>query len=207
MKTLVIATKNQGKFLEFKKMLQPAKFSIISLHEFPDIDMKETGSTFDENALIKATTVCQKIGLPTLADDSGLQVDILNGEPGVFTARYAGEHATDKENIEKLLKNLSGVPLDKRQAQFVCSLALVFPDGKTFLEQGTLEGLIALSPRGTGGFGYDPVFLVPEINKTFAELSANEKNNISHRAKAVEKIKKHLFKHMQEEEVENRRIE
>ncbi len=196
MNTLVIATKNHGKFLEFKKMLGPAKFNIISLLDFTNIDIEETGSTFDENALIKASTVCQKTGLPTLADDSGLQVPILNGEPGIYTARYAGEGATDKDNIEKLLKNLTGVPLDKRQAQFVCSLALVFPEGATFLERGILEGLITLSPRGTGGFGYDPVFLVPEINKTLAEISPDEKNRISHRAKAMEKIKKHLIEHM-----------
>ncbi|NLZ53550.1 MAG: XTP/dITP diphosphatase [Thermoanaerobacteraceae bacterium] len=196
MNTLVIATKNQGKFLEFKKMLGTTAFNIVSLLEFPEIDIKETGSTFDENALIKASAVCQRTGLPTLADDSGLQVHILNGEPGVFTARYAGEHASDQENINKLLKKLTGVSLDKRQAQFVCSLALVFPDGKTILEKGILEGLIAFSPKGKEGFGYDPVFFVPEMNKTLSEISIDEKNRISHRAKAMEKIKKHLFAYM-----------
>jgi len=195
MDTIVIATKNHGKYLEFKKMLGSATFNIISLIDFPHIEIKETGSTFDENALIKASTVCQKIGLPTLADDSGLQVRILNGEPGVFTARYAGEHATDEDNINKLLKKLRGVPLDKRQAQFVCSLALVFPNGQTFLEQGILEGLIAISPRGTEGFGYDPIFFIPELNKTLSEIPIGEKNRISHRAKAMQKIKKHLFEH------------
>jgi len=196
MNTLVIATKNQGKYLEFKKMLGTTTFNIISLSDFPHIEIKETGLTFDENAIIKATTVCQKTGLPTLADDSGLQVRILNGEPGVFTARYAGEHATDEENINKLLKNLTGVPLDKRQAQFVCSLALVFPDGKTFLEQGILKGLIAFSPKGTEGFGYDPIFFIPEMNKTLSEISIDEKNKISHRSRAMEKIRKHLFANM-----------
>ena len=194
MNTLVIATKNHGKFLEFKEMLGPASFSIVSLIDFHHIEIQETGSTFDENALIKATTVCRETGLPTLADDSGLEVHILNGEPGVLTARYAGEHATDEDNINKLLERLEGVPLDKRRAQFVCSLALVFPDGQAFFERGILEGLIALSPRGTEGFGYDPIFLLPEQKKTLADISIGEKNRISHRARALEKIKKHLFR-------------
>jgi len=192
MNTLVVATKNHGKLLEFKEMLEPTQFKIVSLVDFPHIEIKETGSTFDENALLKASTVCQKTGLPALADDSGLEVDVLNGEPGVFTARYAGEHATDEENINKLLRNLEGVPIEKRQARFVCSLALIFPDGQVFLERGILEGLIAMSPRGNKGFGYDPIFIVPELDKTLAEISAAEKNKISHRAKALAKIKKHL---------------
>jgi len=196
MNTLVIATKNRGKYLEFKEMFGSVPFSIVSLMDFPYIEIKETGSTFDENALMKASIVCKKTGLPTLADDSGLEVSILNGEPGVFTARYAGEHATDEENINKLLKKLEGVPLNKRQARFVCSLALVFPDGQVFIERGILEGLIAMGPRGTEGFGYDPIFLLPERNKTLSEISIGEKNKISHRAKALEKIKNHLFAHI-----------
>jgi XTP/dITP diphosphohydrolase len=194
--TLVIATKNDGKYLEFKKMLGPTSFSIKSLLDFPNIEIRETGLSFDDNALIKAKAVTKRVDLPALADDSGLEVQVLNGEPGIFTARYAGEHATDEDNIEKLLDKLRDVPLAQRQARFVCSLALVFPDGKTFLEQGILEGIITLKPRGIKGFGYDPVFFVPTLDKTLSEVSIDEKNRISHRARALEKIKKHLFKYM-----------
>ncbi len=196
MSTLVIATKNKGKYSEFKKMLGLTTFDIVSLLDFPYIEIRENGSSFDENALIKAGVVAKRAGLPTLADDSGLEVQALKGEPGIFTARYAGQHATDEDNINKLLKKLRDVPSDQRQARFVCSLALVFPNGKTFLEQGILEGFITFETRGTEGFGYDPVFYVPDLGRTLSEVSANEKNRISHRAKALTKIKKHLFLYM-----------
>ena len=193
MSTLVIATKNEGKYSEFKKMLGPTSFEIKSLQNFPNIEIRETGSSFDENALMKAKVVAKRVGLPAMADDSGLEVQALKGEPGIFTARYAGQHAADEDNIKKLLNKLRDVPSDQRQARFVCSLALVFPDGKIFLKKGILEGFITLKPRGTEGFGYDPVFFVPALGKTLSEVSADEKNRISHRAKALEKIKKHLF--------------
>lgn len=193
---VVIATKNDGKYLEFKKMLGPTAFDIIYLLDFPHIEISETGSSFDENALIKAGVVAERVGLPALADDSGLEVQALKGEPGIFTARYAGQHATDEDNIKKLLEKMRDIPPDQRQARFVCSLALVFPDGKTFLEQGILEGFITVRPRGIEGFGYDPVFYVPTLGRTLSEVSTDEKNRISHRAKALEKIKKYLFMYM-----------
>ncbi len=196
MSTLVIATKNDGKYSEFKKMLGPTSFEIKSLQNFPNIEIRETGSSFDENALMKAKVVAKRVGLPAMADDSGLEVQALKGEPGIFTARYAGQHAADEDNIKKLLNKLRDVPSDQRQARFVCSLALVFPDGKIFLKKGILEGFITLKPRGTEGFGYDPVFFVPALGKTLSEVSADEKNRISHRAKALEKIKKYLFMYM-----------
>lgn len=196
MGNLVIATKNSGKYSEFKKMLGRTAFDIISQSDFPQIEINETGSSFDENALIKANAVAKNAGLPALADDSGLEVQALKGEPGIFTARYAGQHATDEDNIEKLLEKLRDVPSDKRQARFVCSLALVFPGGKTFLEQGVLEGFITFEPQGTKGFGFDPIFFVPALGKTLSEVCADEKNRISHRAKALAKIKKHLFMYM-----------
>lgn len=192
MGTLVIATKNKGKYLELKKMLGDISFTLLSLEAFPHIEIKETGTSFDENALIKARVTAKETGLPALADDSGLEVNALKGEPGIFTARYAGEHATDEDNIKKLLERLKNVPLDKRQARFMCSLALAFPDGKIFLEHGILEGFIALRPCGIEGFGYDPVFFVPDLGRTLSEISIDEKNRISHRAKALEKMKKHL---------------
>lgn len=190
---IVIATKNQGKYIEFKKMFGYTDFVILSLRNFPNIKPEETGLSFNDNALIKAKTVADKTGLPAIGDDSGLEVQALNGEPGIFSARYAGKNATDKENMDKLLYKLSGVALSKRQARFVCSLALVFPDGKTFLEQGILDGIIMLKPRGVKGFGYDPIFFVPELNKTLSQISQDEKNRISHRGKALEKIKKYLI--------------
>ena len=189
MDILIIATKNNGKYLEFKEMLGPTAFKVKSLQDYPDIRTKETGSSFDENALMKAKIVVKKTGLPALADDSGLEVQALKGEPGIFTARYAGRHATDKDNIEKLLKKMRKVPSEQRQARFVCSLALAYPNGRTFLERGILEGFITDKPRGIKGFGYDPIFYVPTLGKTLSEIATNEKNRISHRANALKKIK------------------
>ena len=192
METLVIATKNKGKYLEFKKMLGPIECKIRSLLDFPYISICESGSTFDENALLKAKTVAKSIKLPALADDSGLEVLDLNGKPGIHTARYAGDNATDQDNINKLLFEMKNVPFDCRQARFVCSLALVFPNGKTFLEQGFLNGFITFEPRGSEGFGYDPIFYLPAFDRTLSEVPIEDKNRISHRAMALEKIKKHL---------------
>jgi XTP/dITP diphosphohydrolase len=193
MDILVAATKNKGKLLEFKNMLERESFKIVSLLDFPNIEIFETGKTFNENALLKATTVVKKTGYPALADDSGLEVTALNGKPGIFSARYAGVNATDEDNIKKLLSEMKNIPANQRQARFVCSLALVFPNGKTILEQGTLEGFITDKPRGEKGFGYDPVFFIPALGKTLSEISTDEKNRISHRAKALSKLKKRLF--------------
>ena len=191
----LIATHNQKKKAELQRILQPLNIEVNTADDLKInlSDVEETGITFEENALLKARSGCLESGLPTIGDDSGLEVQALNGEPGIFSARYAGKNATDKENMDKLLYKLSGVALSKRQARFVCSLALVFPDGKTFLEQGILDGIIMLKPRGVKGFGYDPIFFVPELNKTLSQISQDEKNRISHRGKALEKIKKYLI--------------
>jgi len=190
---LVIATKNKGKFLEFQRMLEDIPVKLMSLEDFPEIEITEDGATFEENALLKAKITCTKTGMPALGDDSGLRVQALSGRPGVFTARYAGQGASDKDNIEKLLNELKDVPFEKRQAEFVCVLALVLPDGRTFIEEGTLEGFITFEPAGCDGFGYDPIFFVPQLGKTLAEAGPQAKDAISHRAKAIKKMKTHLI--------------
>jgi len=194
MDTLVIATHNRGKLAEFQRMFRRDSLSIVSLEEFPYFDIKEDGKTFQENALIKAKTVADKTGLPALGDDSGLEVMALGGRPGIYSARFAGEDATDEANINKLLLEMKNVPMEKRQARFVCSLALVFPDGRFFVEHGFFEGFIAKAPKGKMGFGYDPIFFIPDYGKTAAEISPEEKNSISHRSKAVRKIREYVYK-------------
>ncbi|KXG78022.1 dITP/XTP pyrophosphatase [Fervidicola ferrireducens] len=193
MRSIVVATKNRGKLKEFKVMLSDIPVDILSLCDFPDIEVEENGKTFDENALIKAKKVVQLTGTAALSDDSGLEVEALGGRPGVHTARFAGPGAGDRENIEKLLKELDGVPAEKRKARFVCCLCFALPDGRIFIEHGYLEGFITFEPKGTMGFGYDPVFFVPELGKTLAEATLEEKNAVSHRARAMQKMKKHLL--------------
>lgn len=193
MRNIVIATKNRGKLKEFKEMLSDIPVNILSLCDFPDIEVEENGKTFDENALIKAKKVVQLTGTAALSDDSGLEVEALEGRPGVHTARFAGPFASDRENIEKLLNELKGVPAEKRKARFVCCLCFVLPDGRIIIEHGYLEGFITFEPRGTMGFGYDPVFFVPELGKTLAEATLEEKNAVSHRARAMQKMKIHIF--------------
>lgn len=193
MDTLVIATKNPGKMLEFKELLGDIPYEIVSLKDFPPIQIEESGKSFEENAMIKAKAVAAATGLTALGDDSGLEVKALGGKPGIYTTRYAGEGATDIEKIKKLLRELKDVPWEQRQARFVCSLALAFPEGETFIEHGFCEGLIATELRGEHGFGYDPIFYLPQYGMTFAELDHTEKNKISHRAQAAKKIKIHLM--------------
>jgi len=181
---VVLATKNRGKMEEFASLLRGVFQRIVpltDLHSAPDI--VEDGNTFRENALKKARSISELTQKLVLADDSGLEVEALAGRPGIFSSRYAGEGARDRDNIDKLLRELSG--LGNRRGRFVCSLALVSPDGKEVVAEGVCEGIIIDEPRGEGGFGYDPVFFIPEMNKTFAELSSEEKNRISHRARAV----------------------
>ena len=153
-------------------------------------DAEETGSTFEENAYIKAYSGCMESGLPCIADDSGLVVDALGGEPGVYSARYAGEHGNDKANNEKLLKGLESVPDDKRTARFVCCVCVHFPDGRYVVVRGKCEGKIGYEERGEGGFGYDPLFMVGD--RSFAEFSAEEKDAVSHRGNALRKLVKVL---------------
>ena len=192
MNTIVIATRNPGKFEEFVKLLQGCPLKMISLEEFPEIEILEDGNTFDENAIKKAEAVAQQTGFLALGDDSGLQVLALGGKPGIHTARYAGDRASDNDNIQKLLWDMKDVHWEHRQARFVCSLALGFPGGEVVVEHGFLEGFIDVKPKGSQGFGYDPIFFVPELGVTLAEVGREEKNRMSHRAKALEGIKRHL---------------
>lgn len=184
---VVLATKNKGKAEEFTSLLMGVFQKIIPLRDLDSApDIVEDGSTFRENVLKKARFISEFTQKLTLADDSGLEVEALGGCPGVFSSRYDGESARDKDNINKLLRELSG--LSNRKGRFICTLALVTPGGKEIVVEGTCEGIIIDEPRGEGGFGYDPVFFVPEMNKTFAELSSEEKNRISHRARAVKAL-------------------
>jgi len=191
LKRIVIATGNKDKMKELKTMLEGVLVKIVPMNDFDNIPaVVENGQTFKENALIKARTVTGALNMIALADDSGLEVDFLKGQPGVKSARFAGEHATDEENNEKLLKLLKDVPLQKRTARFKCVIALTCPDGREFTAEGTCEGYIVFEPKGNKGFGYDPLFWVPEYNKTFGEMEPFLKNQISHRAKALKKIVK-----------------
>ncbi|HOJ27633.1 MAG TPA: XTP/dITP diphosphatase [Spirochaetota bacterium] len=185
---IVVATRNKGKIKEILSFGIPS-IIFTSLEKYPEIgEIEETGSTFTDNALLKARHVCNSTGLPALADDSGLVVDALNGEPGVYSARF-GNLKTDKERYMLLLQKMHTVPDDRRQARFVCVMALVFPDGREYIEEGVCEGVIAKEPAGENGFGYDPVFYIPELGKTMAQLPLDVKNAISHRARALQKVK------------------
>ena len=190
---IIIATKNSGKFEEFRSLLSKYFKNIYSLNDFKDIpEIIEDGKSFEENAQIKANIVCKKFGKLTLADDSGLVVDSLNGDPGIFSARYAGEGASDDDNIDKLLNELGDNKV--RSARFVCSLVLVSLSSENRVFNGVCSGTITTEKIGNNGFGYDPVFFVPEFGRTMAELDPQEKNSISHRAKAVSKLISYLEK-------------
>ncbi|MGI6492939.1 MAG: XTP/dITP diphosphatase [Peptococcaceae bacterium] len=183
---LVLATRNEGKLRELTDLLAPYGFEVLSLSSFSELgEIIEDGATFKENAIIKAAAVAKHTGLLALADDSGLEVDALDGAPGVYSSRFAGEGKDDLANNRKLLELLAGLPPERRTARFQCVVAIAWPDGSMRTSTGTCEGVIAESPRGEGGFGYDPLFYVPEYGKTFAELDAAVKNKISHRAKAL----------------------
>jgi len=182
---ILLATRNQGKIREIAEALGVA-YDFESLLSYPELsEAIESGATFRDNARIKAEHCFQLTGLPTLADDSGLEVDVLGGEPGIRSARAAGETAGDKERIEHLLARLNGIPLEKRTAHFKCVIAVARPNRKTELCYGECAGQIALEPRGEEGFGYDPVFYLPDLGKTMAELPLEIKNQISHRGKAA----------------------
>jgi len=193
MKELVIATANKGKFLEIQALLQGTVDMLFSAADFPDLPaVVEDGATFSENAVKKAKISANVTGKPVIADDSGLLVDALNGHPGVLSARFAGESAEDAANNAKLLKELAGVPEQRRTAAFHCVIALCLPGGNCLTFDGELPGVILDAPRGEGGFGYDSLFLVPEFGKTLAELPMDVKNAISHRGKALNKLKEYL---------------
>ena len=197
----VIATENEHKLKEIGAILKDLQLEVLSIRDagLESLKIIENGDTFEENALIKARAVMERTGKLAIADDSGLEVDILNGQPGIYSARFAGENATDDENNKKLLKLLEGVPLYDRTARFVCSIAAVFPNGDTLVLRGECPGIIGLEPKGKGGFGYDPLFIVEKYNKTFAELGEEKKNRISHRAVALEKLKKELKSRLKNE--------
>lgn len=190
--TFLIATKNSGKKKELERILLPLGISVISETELniPLEDVEENGSTFEENALIKARAACKATGLPTVADDSGLCVDALGGEPGIYTARYAGEPSDSAKNNAKLLSDMKDIPEEKRTARFVSAVACVFPDSREFTVRGECEGRIGTELRGNGGFGYDPLF-ISELG-CFGEISDEEKDSISHRGAALKELSKKL---------------
>ena len=195
MQTLLVATHNKGKLREYKELLRDLPVRLVYLDEVGiHEDVPETGSTFEENAVQKATAYARLSGLLALADDSGLEVDALGGRPGVHSARYAGPNAGDDDRIRKLLAELEGVPPERRTARFRCVIAVASPEGDVITAQGTVEGVIADAPRGHHGFGYDPIFYLPDRDCTMAELPPEEKNRISHRARAAEAIKPRLMK-------------
>lgn len=190
MKHILIASRNKGKIEEFKKLFQKFNIPVESLYDLrEDVpEVEETGTTFKENARLKAEQIAALLNRPVIADDSGLVIDALNGEPGVYSARYAGEKATDDENNEKVLNRLKQTPIDNRRARFVAVLALAIPNEETIFTEGICEGRIAFSPSGLNGFGYDPIFIPEGYDITFAELSNEEKNEISHRSDALKKL-------------------
>lgn len=186
---IIIATRNKGKAKEFESLFNKKGYQIKTLLDFPDVpDVEETGETFQENALLKAETIAQQFNTLVLADDSGLVVKALHGQPGVYSARYAGEEKNDAKNNAKLLIELADMKGNDREAKFHCSLALAKPDAESLVIDGHLHGEIADVPRGDNGFGYDSLFFVPEKECTLAQLSEEEKNEISHRAAALKKL-------------------
>ena len=191
---LVLATQNNGKIIEMQHALANISLDLITMNDFPHIgEIPETGKTLLENAFIKAETVYSETGIPALADDTGLEIDALNGEPGVFSARYAGESASYQENCAKVLSKLDGVRIEGRTAKFRTVIAFVGKDEKFHCE-GYVNGLIVSKKTGENGFGYDPIFYYPKLKKTFAELKKDEKNSISHRGKALRNFCKILEK-------------
>jgi XTP/dITP diphosphohydrolase len=190
---LVLATRNRHKVEELVALLGDLGVTIRTLDEFPDApDVVEDGDTCEANAVKKARAIAEFTGLPAVADDTGLEVDALGGRPGVHAARYAGEDATYEDNCRKLLREMTGVPREQRTARFLTVAAIALPSDGIRVAHGTLEGVIAEEARGTLGFGYDPVFLIPELGKTLAQLPADQKNTISHRAKAFLKMREIL---------------
>ncbi|OAN14819.1 XTP/dITP diphosphatase [Exiguobacterium undae] len=186
---IIVATRNAGKVNEFKEMLGRLGYDVESLLDYetaPETD--ETGSTFEENAELKSREAAAYFGHAVLSDDSGLEVDALDGAPGVYSARFAGEDKSDEANNTLLLEKLADVPTEKRTARFVCALSLAKPSGETLTVRGTMEGTIGFERKGTNGFGYDPLFIIPSLNQTAAELTKSEKASISHRGQALRKL-------------------
>lgn len=193
MKEAIIATHNPGKVKEFKEILEPKGYDVKSLADIGYTEeIEETGHTFEENAVLKAEAVAKAVNKMVIADDSGLSIDNLGGSPGVYSARYAGEQKDDQANIVKVLGELKGIEKEQRTARFRCALAVSIPGEETKTVEGHVEGYIAEEPRGEYGFGYDPIFIVKDKDKTMAELTSDKKNKISHRADALKKLSKLL---------------
>lgn len=186
MKKMILATKNAGKLKEFQAFLAPHNIEVVSLADFENVpEIIEDGTTFEENAAIKAKVISEHFKLPVVAEDSGLMIDALNGEPGVYSARYAGDH-DDAANIVKVLDKLNGVEEAKRTAAFHTVIVAMQPNGEQLVAKGQVDGMILESERGEDGFGYDPIFFYPPFEKSFAELTMDEKNKISHRGRALQ---------------------
>jgi len=189
--TIIIATKNKGKAKEFEELFHEKGYQVKTLHDFPDVeDVEETGLTFEENALLKAETISKQFDTVVLADDSGLIVDVLDGAPGIYSARYAGEEKNDAKNRAKLLSELADVKLEDRTARFHTTLAVAQPGKESLVVNGDIHGQIVEVPRGNNGFGYDSLFYLPEKGHTLAELTQEEKNKVSHRYQALQNLDK-----------------
>lgn len=190
MRTLLLATTNRHKLEEYRAIFSDVPFRLLSLADIQlAMDIEETGTTFAENAALKARAYAQASGILSLADDSGLEIDAMDGAPGIYSARFAGGESTYEERFRLILEQLKGLPPEQRSARFRCAIALAEPSGYCRLVEGIIEGIIATAPRGQQGFGYDPIFLVPELGKTTAELTPDEKNHISHRGHAAQKAR------------------
>jgi XTP/dITP diphosphohydrolase len=200
-RTVIIATKNEGKAREFESLFAQKGYEVKTLLDFPDSpDVEETGTTFEENAILKAEAISKEYHQVVISDDSGLIVDALDGRPGVYSARYAGEDKNDEANTNKVLRELEGVPEANRTARFYCALAVASPNQETITVSGTIEGYITEQSIGENGFGYDPIFYVKELGKTTAELTKEEKNKMSHRAKALKALEGKLDAFLKQEE-------
>ncbi len=189
-KRIIFATGNQGKMKEIREILADIEYEVVSMKEAGvDAEIIEDGTTFEENAVIKAKAIMELTGELTMADDSGLEIDALNKEPGVYSARYMGEDTPYPVKNQKILDRMAGVPEKERTARFVCVIAAAFPDGQIRTSRGTMEGIIGYEIKGENGFGYDPIFFLPELGRCSAELCSEEKNRLSHRGEALRKIK------------------
>tara|TARA_B110000116_G_C16769747_1_gene552692 strand:- start:215 stop:808 length:594 start_codon:yes stop_codon:yes gene_type:complete len=186
---LLLGTSNPGKIEEFKNLLKDIPYELRTLNEEScTIDVVEDGKTFMENATLKAMQYAKATKLPCLSDDSGIEVDALNGRPGIYSARYGGPGLNDQDRVNLILQEMENIPFEKRQARFKSAIVIAWPDGQILSEESTIEGVINYKPSGKNGFGYDPIFYLPELDKTSAEINSEDKNKISHRGKAIEKI-------------------
>ena len=186
---IILATNNKSKVKEISEMMSGSDITFVSLADAGiNVEVEETGTTFEENALLKAREICKLSGKPTISDDSGLEIDALDGAPGIYSSRFMGEDTSYDIKNNALIEKLENVADPDRTARFRCCMAFVLPDGREFVTEGAMEGIIAREPKGINGFGYDPILFIPEYNRTSAELSSEEKNNISHRGEALRKM-------------------